>query len=230
MKKYIYIAGGTPRSQSLTTSVSGDDQKFVITDAGFGLTVADINSDQDENIFKNGAIVVDLLVHANHAGNFGSHYGTPTAGTKVRIHPNALTYDGTSKIIVAAKSADAVYGITMSDTEGDNHIDVIQKQPLASQDATVFNSELFLGINKVDDTTVDVFFEPHTNDGMGSGSDKARFTISTGKFKEFCQCWSDMLLNRRNQPGMVVFADQWNGVYYNSNAGSIEAVAITLDT
>ena len=142
MKKYIYIAGGTPRSQSLTTSVSGDDQKFVITDAGFGLTVADINSDQDENIFKNGAIVVDLLVHANHAGNFGSHYGTPTAGTKVRIHPNALTYDGTSKIIVAAKSADAVYGITMSDTEGDNHIDVIQKQPLAFVEGSSLRSRL----------------------------------------------------------------------------------------
>jgi hypothetical protein len=39
-----------------------------------------------------------------------------------------------------------------------------------------------------------------------------------------------MLLDRRNQPGMVVFADQWNDVYYNSNAGSIEAVTITLDS
>tara|TARA_R100000951_G_C2636967_1_gene179605 strand:- start:92 stop:775 length:684 start_codon:yes stop_codon:yes gene_type:complete len=227
MRKYIYFGQKTARSEALTTSVSGADQTFVIADGGVSATVANITTDAE--LFKSNAIVVDLIVDANHANGFGTHYGTPTAADVVRIHGNALSYDGTNTITVLSKVEDPVYGITMSDTEGDNHITVTQKKPITTEDASVFCSDLFLGINQASNTTAIISFKPQSNDGVGNGVDIVTCTYDTGKFKEFAQMVSDCIMDNRNQGGMVVFADEWEGVYYNGNPAGVSTVDINMD-
>ena len=227
MRKYIYFGHKTARSETLTTSVAGADQTFVITDNGFGITVANITTDTE--LFKSNAIVVDLLVDANHANGFGTHYGTPAAGSSVRIHGSALSYDGTNTITVLSKAQDPVYGITMSDTEGDNHITVTQAKPITAEDASVLCSDLFLGITEAGSNQAIITFKPHTNDGVGNGVDTVTCTHAAGSFDKFCQMFNDCIMDNRNQKGMVVFADEWNGIYYGGNPAGVSVVDISMD-
>jgi hypothetical protein len=230
MEKYIYIAEGTTRNQQLTQSVSGADQTFVITDGGGLLAdVSDLNTDTE--LFKSGTIECDLTVHGDHAGNFGSHYGTPAVASLVTIHPNALSYDGTNTITVLTKAQDPVFGITMADAHANNDLNVRNAQPLITGDANVFLASRFLGINRKDDNEAIVYFKPQSNNAAGADEkDNITFTFTDGKFKEFCQSFSNMLEDNRNQSGLIVFADIYNGVFYEGNPAGISAVVTDLDT
>jgi len=36
-------------------------------------------------------------------------------------------------------------------------------------------------------------------------------------------------MDNRNQKGMVVFADEWNGIYYGGNPAGVSVVDISMD-
>ena len=229
MRKYIYFGHKNARTQALTASVTSEDQNFEITDGTFGIDVSNISD--DVGLFTSETLVADLLVDANHTGDFGTHYGTPTTGETIRIHPNALSYDGTSKVTVKTKAQDPVFGILMSSTSGDNHVTITQNKPLVVEDAVVLCSDLILGVQQVNNTSAKISFRPHTNDSQDADAiDSVTCTYDTGKFKEFSQMVNDCIMDDRNQGGMVVFADEWNGIYYGGNPAGVSAVAVTMDT
>tara|TARA_Y100000004_G_scaffold100634_1_gene112787 strand:+ start:869 stop:1597 length:729 start_codon:yes stop_codon:yes gene_type:complete len=240
MEKYLYFSEKIVRTQAVSTSDPGNDgsvQVFRISDTtnsgADGLFPDVSNFAAGSDIFKSGSIVVDLLVHADHDGNFGSHYGAPVAGTKVRIHPNALSYDGTQDITVLSKAQDPVYGITMSSTDGNNDFDFTQAKPLYTGDAICFPLSRFIGATQTSQNQTTLAFLPHTNDTTGNGTtnfDKAVLTHANDKFHVICNMLKDIAGNNKMQSGMITFADDYNGVYYNDNPAGITDCDLSLDS
>ena len=231
-EKYLYFGDKIARSQSFTESVSGAVQTYKLTDAGFGASAAiDVSTlSVSADMFANGALLVDVTSDGNQ--QFGSAYGTVASTDVVRVKPEALSasISGADYVItIANKTADPVNGITMSATNTHNDATVTQGSPLVVGDSVALPLSRFLGVSRSTDATSDIFFRPHTNEGAGN-VDKVVLTHDSGKFKEVCEMVSDCMLDNRNQTGMIVFADDWNGIYYGGNPAGITSIAITLDT
>ena len=231
-EKYLYFGDKIVRSQTFTESVSGAVQTYKLTDAGFGASAAiDVSMlSVSADMFANGVLLVDVTSDGNQ--QFGSAYGSVSATDVVRVKPAALSasISGADYVItIANKTADPVNGITMSATNTHNDATVTQGLPLVVGDSVALPSSRFLGVSRSTDTVSNITFGPHTNEGAGN-VDKIALTHDPGKFKEACEMVSDCLLDNRNQSGMIVFADDWNAIYYSGNPAGISSIAITLDT
>lgn len=231
-EKYLYFGDKIARSQTFAASTSGAVQTYKLTDAGFGAVAAIDASTVSVNaeMFTNGALLVDVVSDGNQ--QFGSAYGSVTSGDTVRVKAAALSaaISGADYVItIADKTADPVNGITMSATNTENAATVSQGLPLVVGDSVALPSSRFLGVSRSSDTVTNITFGPHTNEGAGN-VDKIALAHDAGKFKEVCEMVGNCLLDNRNQSGMVVFADDWNGIYYNGNPAGISSIAITLDT
>lgn len=229
-EKYLYFAKKTARSLALTASESSV-QTYTLTT---GLVdpipdgVANTNT-----IFANGAITAELqnlhLDGSVDAHLLGSHYSGVDDG-KLEIHPNALEYDGASLVTVKTVAQDPVYGVTNSSTVGENDITFVLHKPVKAGDAAVFKASAFTGILMVDNTTADIMFIPQSNDGFAGGFDKVRLSYTAGNFKELGKALNAIITDDRNQPGLVVVADDFRGIYADNNIVGITSIdALTLD-
>tara|TARA_R110002167_G_scaffold62800_1_gene177244 strand:+ start:740 stop:1498 length:759 start_codon:yes stop_codon:yes gene_type:complete len=250
-EKYLYFAKKTARSLALTASESSV-QTYTLTT---GLVdpipdgVANTNT-----IFANGAITAELQnLHLTSstaeygAGSIligsvaddndhilGSHYrerGLNVDDGKLEIHPNALEYDGVSLVTVKTVAQDPVYGVTNSSTVGENDITFVLHKPILPADAAVLKASAFTGVLMVDNTTADIMFLPKSNDGFASGYDKVRLSYTAGNFKELGKALNAIIADERNQPGLVVVADEFRGIYADNNIVGITAIdALTIDS
>ncbi len=227
MEKYLYFSGDPKRSETETQTVDNTNvQKIRISDGGIFADVSDFAAGSD--LFTSGAVVIDLTFHAGM--QLGSHYGTgQAAGDLIRINSKALTYDGTQDITVTTKASDPVFGITMDATATNNASVVKQVKPIFEGDAIVLPASRLLGVVMKDANETHIKFKAHTNDGFGA-VDVVTLTHANDKFKEISELVRDAITNERNQKGMVVFADEFNGVYYKGNPFGITNVALNLDS
>ena len=234
MEKYLYFAEKVVKTESISTSnaASNGIQVFRIADGNFSSDVSAFAA--GTSIFTTGSIVVDLTVHADHANNFGTHYGTPAASSTVRIHPNALSYDGTQDITVKNKTEDPVFGITMSSTAGNNDIVVSQAKPLFTGDAIALPLSRLLGIVSTAQNKTALTFLPHTNNGpFGNGTsnlDKVVLTHANDKYSVICSMIRDIAGDNTAQSNMIIFADDYEEVYYNNNPAGITDCDLSLDS
>lgn len=228
MEKYLYFGNKTARSMTFAASTSSTTYR--LTTGGLIDPLPDGVADTN-TIFANGALTMVLTAHANHT--FGTHYGTNgtvAAGTLVTVRPEALLYDGVQDVTVATASADPVFGITLSSTAGENDATFTLNVPMLAGDAAIWPASSFLGVEMVDNDTADIYFLPHTNDGIGNGVDKVRVSYTAGNFKDLGEMLSAVINDNRNQVGMVRIADEFTNTFAHNNIVGITAVdSITLD-
>ena len=231
-EKYLYFAKKTARSLALTDSES-NVQTYTLTTSLINPLpdgVANTNT-----IFANGAITAELqnLLLDGSADRhvLGSHYTAAVNDGKLVIDPQALLYDGASLVTVKTVAQDPVFGVTNSSTVGENDITFTINVPMLAGDCLLQKASQFKGIEMVDNDTADIYFEPHTNDGLGNGVDKVRLSYTAGNFKALCDSINALITDERNQSGLVVVADDYRNIFLNNNIVGISAIdSITLDS
>lgn len=185
------------------------------------------------NSGTNGIIEVQLLKHSDHTA--GSAY-TTVDGEYFTINSSGYTMhatDGEATIIAA--STDAVNGVTLSGTPGNNDFRVNLLKHVDGGTLGCFPMSKFKGIQLVDDTTTDLYFEAGTGDI--DAVDVVLVTHGAGKFKELAEMVNDAMSS--SAPTVTKFFVGGNGgatgtsidaVAFNGNPAVISNVAITLDT
>lgn len=85
--------------------------------------------------------------------------------------------------------------------------------------ATVNDDEVFLHFKGLNGTVAGA---------SGSSNDSISIACTAGKAKELCEELVKALSS--SKPGMVVFADEDNGIYFEDNVAGMGVVNITLDS
>jgi hypothetical protein len=187
------------------------------------------------NSGTNGIIEVQIKAHANHT--WGSEYGSPTDGDYVTINPGGYTIHASNgQITIETASADAVYGVTTdTSTAANNDFRVNLLKHVDGGTLGCFPVSKFKGIQLVNDTTTDLYFEAGTGDI--DAVDVVLVTHGAGKFKQLVENVNDAMAS--NAPTVTKFFVGGNGgatgtaidaVTFDGNPAAITDVAITLDT
>ena len=192
------------------------------------------------NSGTNGIIEVQIKAHANHT--FGSAYGSPTAGDYVTINSSGYTVHASNgQITIITAGTDTVNGVTTDTTTAANndfrvnllkHIDGNTSNVTTLACYPVSN---FKGIQLVNDTTTDLYFEAGTGDV--DAVDVVLVTHGAGKFKQLVENVNDAMAS--SAPTVTKFFVGGNGgatgtnidaVTFNGNPAAITDVTITLDS
>lgn len=230
-EKYLYFAKKTARAQTFTASTSGTTYRLTTGDFINPLPdgVANTNT-----IFANGAVTMTLTVNAAHT--LGTAYNdvagnAPSAGSVVVVKAEALSYDGVQDVTVTNATTDPINGITLdTSTVGNNDAVFTINVPMLAGDCLLQKASQFKGVEMVDNDTADIYFEPHTNDGLGS-VDKVRLSYTAGNFKLLCDSINALITDERNKAGLVVVADDYRSIFLNNNITGVTAIdSITLDS
>jgi len=180
-----------------------------------------------------GIIEVQLKAHSGHT--WGSTYGTVTAGQYYIINSSGYTVHASSGVVtIIAASSDGVNGVTLDASDANNDFRFNLLQHVDGGTLACFPASKFKGMQLVDDTTTDLYFE------AGSGDiddvDVVLVTHAAGKFKELAEMVNDAISS--SGPSVVNFFVGGNGgatgttidaVAFNGNPAGITNVAITLD-
>lgn len=180
-----------------------------------------------------GIIEVQLKAHSGHT--WGSAYGTVDAGTYYTINSSGYTVHASSGVVtIIAASSDGVNGVTLDASDANNDFRFNLLQHVDGGTLACFPASKFKGMQLVDDTTTDLYFE------AGSGDiddvDVVLVTHAAGKFKELAEMVNDAISS--SGPSVVNFFIGGNGgatgtsidaVAFNGNPAGITNVAITLD-
>jgi len=180
-----------------------------------------------------GIIEVQLKAHSGHT--WGSAYGTVDAGTYYTINSSGYTVHASSGVVtIIAASSDGVNGVTLDASDANNDFRFNLLQHVDGGTLACFPASKFKGMQLVNDTTTDLYFE------AGSGDiddvDVVLVTHAAGKFKELAEMVNDAISS--SGPSVVNFFIGGNGgatgtsidaVAFNGNPAGITNVAITLD-
>jgi len=225
-EKYLYFAKKTARSMAFSSSTSQTTYRW--TAGGLGLTALPDGIANTNTVFANGSITMILTAHAGHT--FGSAYGTPTAGDLVTVNAKALSYDAAQDVTVTNATTDTVNGITLSATANQNIAKFVINVPMEPGDVLLQKASQFKGVEMVDNDTADIYFEPHSNDGLGNGVDKVRLSYKAGNFKLLCDSINAIITDERDKAGLIVVGDTYRNVFLNNNITGVTAIdALTLD-
>ena len=181
-----------------------------------------------------GVIEVQLRAHGNHT--WGSHYGTVDAGTYYTINPAGYTvHDTNGKITIITAASDAVYGVTTdTSTAGNNDFRINLLKHIDPDTLGCYPVSNFKGIQLVNDTTTDLYFESVTGDV--DDVDVVLVTHGAGKFKQLVEMVNDAMAPAKSGAAVDFFiGGQAAGtgvddVSFNGNPAVISGLTITLDT
>lgn len=166
----------------------------------------------------NGGLKVTVTSGAGTT--WGSHYGTPTDGDVVEIHPNALTIGATDGLItIIAASVDTVYGWTKSATAGQNDAVVTQLKPYATAHGIMYNSSKLVGTAVSGGATTALNFVD--NAGVLGAADTITVTHASGKQKEFIEDLMDVVADDNKVSGMVVVRDDMRLLSLPTTRGTV---------
>ena len=181
----------------------------------------------------NKIIEVQLLKHSSHTA--GSAY-TTTDGEYFTIDPQGYTINGSTGVItIIAESTDDEYGVTLSGTPANNDFRVNLLKHIDGGTLSCFPVSKFKGVQLVNDTKTDIYFEAGTGDL--DAVDVVEVEHGAGKFKQLVENLNDAMAS--NAPTVTKFFVGGNGgatgtsidaVTFNGNPAGITNVAITLDT
>jgi len=186
------------------------------------------------NSGTNGIIEVQLEAHSGHT--WGSAYGTVDAGTYYTINSSGYTVGASNGIVtIIAASSDGVNGVTLDASDANNDFRFNLLKHVDGGTLGCFPMSKFKGIQLVNDTTTDLYFEAGTGDV--DAVDVVLVTHGAGKFKELVEMVNDAMSS--SAPTVTKFFVGGNGgatgtvidaVTFNGNPAGITNVAITLDT
>lgn len=182
-----------------------------------------------------GVIEVQIKAHANHT--FGSAYGSPTAGDYVTINPAGYTvHDTDGKVTIITAATDAVDGVTtdVSD-QNNNDFRVNLLKHIDGGTLGCFPVSKFKGIQLVNDTTTDLYFEAGTGDI--DDVDVVLITHGAGKFKQLVEMVNDAMSPAKSGAAVDFFIGGNSGatgtsiadVSFNNNPAGITGLDIQLD-
>lgn len=187
------------------------------------------------NSGTNGIIEVQIKAHANHT--FGSAYGSPTAGDYVTINSSGYTVHASNgEVTIITAASDGVNGVTTdTSTAANNDFRVNLLKHIDGGTLGCFPVSKFKGIQLVNDTTTDLYFEAGTGDI--DAVDVVLVTHGAGKFKQLVENVNDAMAS--SAPTVNKLFVGGNGgatgtsidaVTFNGNPAEISNIAITLDT
>jgi len=160
---------------------------------------------------------------------FGSAYGSPAVGDRVTLNIADFTYHvSNGTLTIPDATADVVNGFTKSSTATENDYVITMLKPIDPDDVKLYPASNLRGVQLKDADETILYFDALTGDA--NDVDTVTITHGTGKYKEFAEMVNDAVTNPRNQGKVVVFADDFNEIYYDTNPAGITAVAFTLDT
>ena len=181
-----------------------------------------------------GIIEVQLKAHADHT--FGSAYGSPTATVYTTINSSGYTVHASSGVItILTTTEDSVNGVDVSSTANNNDFRINLLQHVDGGTLACFPMSKFKGMQLVNDTTTDLYFEAGTGDL--DAVDVVLVTHGAGKFKELAEMVNDAISS--SGPSVVNFFVGGNGgatgttinaVAFNGNPAAITDVTIQLDS
>tara|TARA_R100001126_G_C4864981_1_gene169691 strand:- start:49 stop:708 length:660 start_codon:yes stop_codon:yes gene_type:complete len=160
---------------------------------------------------------------------FGSAYGSPAVGSRVTLNIADFTYHSTNgTLTIPNATADTVNGFTKSSTASENDYVITMLKPIDPDDVKLYPASNLRGIQMKDSNETHLYFDALT----GDANDVDTVTIQHGanQYKNFAKMVNDAVTDPRNQGKVVVFADDFNEIYYDTNPAGITAVAFTLDT
>ena len=218
--KYLYFGLDAAASESFDNQTA---QAVTLDTTNF-----DDPTPDGAEFVNNGGLKVTITSGAGTT--WGSHYGTPSDGDVVQIHPNAITFHATTgAITIATAAADTVYGWTKSATGGQNDWVVTQLKPYVTGNGYVYNSRYLRGMHYQTATTTELHFQGKTGD-VGATHDIDTITVTHGsaKFKEFVKELTDVIADDKAVKGMVVVRDDMRDINLTTvNASAIASVAQT---
>jgi hypothetical protein len=182
-----------------------------------------------------GVIEVQIKAHGNHT--FGSAYGTPTAGDYVTINPAGYTvHDTNGKITIITAATNDVDGVTTdTSTAANNDFRVNLLKHIDGGTLGCFPVSKFKGIQLVNDTTTDLYFEAGTGDI--DDVDVVLITHGAGKFKQLVEMVNDAMSPAKSGAAVDFFIGGSTGatgtsiadVSFNNNPAGITGLDIQLD-
>tara|TARA_R100001594_G_scaffold146342_1_gene197636 strand:+ start:756 stop:1439 length:684 start_codon:yes stop_codon:yes gene_type:complete len=182
-----------------------------------------------------GILEVQLKAHSGHT--WGSAYGSVDAGTYYTINSSGYTVHASNGIVtIIAASSDAVNGVTLDASDANNDFRFNLLQHIAgAKKSMCFPASRFRGMQLVNDTTTDLYFDATTGDL--DDVDVILVTHAAGKFKELAEMVNDAMSS--SAPSVVNFFIGGNSgatgttidpVVFNNNPAGITDIAITQDT
>ena len=187
----------------------------------------------NETSGTDGIIEVQLLKHSGHTA--GSAY-TTTNGEYFTINTSGYTVHASSGAIgIISASSDAVNGVTLDADDNNNDFRVNLLQHIDGGTLACFPMSKFKGMQLVNDTTTDLYFEAGTGDL--DAVDVVLVTHGAGKFKQLVEMVNDAMSS--SGPSVVNFFIGGNGgatgttidaVAFNGNPAGITDVTIQLDS
>ena len=182
-----------------------------------------------------GVIEVQIKAHANHT--FGSAYGSPTAGDYVTINSGGYTvHDTNGKITIITASTNTTDGVTTdTSTAANNDFRINLLKHIDGGTLGCFPVSKFKGIQLVNDTTTDLYFEAGTGDI--DDVDVVLITHGAGKFKQLVEMVNDAMSPAKSGAAVDFFIGGSTGatgtsiadVSFNNNPAGITGLDIQLD-
>lgn len=182
-----------------------------------------------------GIIEVQIKAHANHT--FGSAYGSPTAGDYVTINTSGYTVHASNgKVTIITAATDSVNGVTTdTSTAANNDFRINLLQHIDGATLTCFPASNFRGMQTVNATTTDLYFE------AGSGDiddvDVVLVTHGSKKYQELAEMVRDAISPSKSGAAVEFFVGGSTGATGTSiadvavagNPAAITQVVATLD-
>ena len=209
------------------------------TDATVSTTTALVNPVSLLNATSgtDGIIEVRLQVHADHT--LGSIYGTVAVGDYFTINTSGYTVHATSGLITVIDSdVDAVNGVKLSSTAGNNDVQVNLLKHIDSGTLACFPASGFKGMQTINATITELYFAAGTSDMTSGGKevDVIRLTHTANKYKELAEMVNDAMAPAKSGAAVDFFIGGQSAgtgvdaLSFNGNPAGITSVDIQLDS
>ena len=225
-EKYLIFA------EALTTEDVDNSDKTVETTTALVNPVSLLNATSGTD----GIIEVQLKDHADH--DWGSHYGTPTAGVYVTIPAAGYTIHASSGVItILTKTESAEFGVDVSSTANNNDFRINLLKHIDGGTLACFPASKFKGMQTVDADETDLYFEAGTGDL--DAVDVVKVTHGAGKYKELAEMVRDATAPSKSGAAVDFFvggstatgtATIISDISFNGNTAGITSVDVQLDS
>lgn len=223
-EKYLIFA------EALTTIDVSNSDKTVATTTSLVNPVSLLNATSGTD----GIIEVQLKDHADH--DWGTHYGTPTAGVYVTIPAAGYTVHASSGVItILTKAQNAEFGVDVSSDANNNDFRINLLKHIDGGTLACFPASNFKGIQMVDADETDLYFEAGTGDV--DDVDVIKVTHGANKYKELAEMVNDAIAPAKSGAAVDFFVGGStvttgtiiNTLSFNGNPAGITSVDIQLD-
>ena len=211
--------GLIPLAQTFTNEAN---QVLALTTGGFGGTLP-----TGTDFISAGGLKVTIIAHTVGAvadsQQFGSGYGTVTAGDVVDITAACTIHATNGQITMKTVAADAVNGFTINTTTTANNDNIVVTglKPFAPAHGIAYNSSKLVGTAVSGGSTTALNFVD--NGGELALVDTITITHAASKQKEFMADLMDVVADDNKVSGLVVVRDDMRNISLPTQRGTVIA-------